>query len=130
MGWNFEERLAYPETAEFLEKLVVEDRAANDPGFAGAIDFNFRFHKEKKGEVYVVPGLRVDKRKEFSIETKSGLDFKTGDIIRFENNHDLQFRIVEIDYIIESSDEDEYALATQAWPGMKDNSKIKVLTLK
>lgn len=130
MGWNFEERLAYPETAEFLEKLIIEERTENDPGFAGAIDFNFRFHKEKKGEVNVIPGLRIDKRKEFSIETKSGLDFKVGDLIRFKNREDLMFRVVDIDYLIDSSDEDEYALATQSWPGLSDNVKIKVLTLK
>ena len=130
MGWNFEERLAYPETAEFLEKLIVEERSETDPGFAGAIDFNFRFHKEKKGEVYVVPGLRVDKRKDFSIETKSSLNFKIGDIVRFKNREDLRFKITEIDYIIESSDEDEYILISQTWPGNKNNVKIKVLTLK
>lgn len=128
--WSFEERMAYPEIGEYFEKLIIEERTENEPGFSGAIDFNFRFHREKKGEVQVVPGLKMNKKKEFSIETKSGLDFKIGDEIRFNGNPDMQFRITDIDYIIDPSDEDEYSFTNQSWKGLSEDVKIKVLTLK
>ena len=124
--WDFEQREKFPEVAEYFERLIVEDRAADDPGYAGAIDFNYRFHKEKKGEVTVIPGLKVGRNKELMIETKSDLNFKTGDIIRFDLNE--KYKITDIDYIIE--DDDEYVMKSQTWKGLKDDVKTKLLTLK
>ena len=72
----------------------------------------------------------MNKKKEFSIETKSGLDFKVGDEIRFNGNPGMQFRITDIDYIIDPSDEDEYSFTNQSWKGLSEDVKIKVLTLK
>ena len=53
------------------------------------------------------------------IETKSELDFKIGDIIRFDLNE--RYRIVDIDYTID--DEDDYVMKIQSWKGLKDDVK-------
>lgn len=126
MAWDFEQTESFPETAEYFEKLVVEERSVADPGYAGAIEFQYRFHKEKKSDQFVIPGLKIAKNKELLIETKSELDFKIGDMIRFDLNE--RYRIVDIDYTID--DEDEYVMKIQSWRGLKDDVKTKVLTLK
>lgn len=126
MAWDFEQTERFPETAEYFEKLVVEERSVADPGYAGAIEFQYRFHKEKKSDQFVIPGLKIAKNKELLIETKAELDFKIGDMIRFDLNE--RYRIVDIDYTID--DEDEYVMKIQSWKGLKDDVKTKVLTLK
>ena len=63
MSWDFELRERFPEKQlSTLKKLVVEERSVADPGYAGAIEFQYRFHKEKKSDQAVIPGLKIAKK--------------------------------------------------------------------
>ena len=126
--WKFQETLSYPETAEYLEKIRIEEKSLVDPGYFGPIDFSFRFYSLKKGDVAVIPGLKIHKNKEFTIQTISELDFKIGDMIRFDRDQSKKFKIEVIDYMIEN--EEEYIHKNKTWPGLRNQVKVKILTLK
>ena len=52
--WDFIASIEFPETAEYIEKLIPEN--IDDPiEYAGSIEFKFRHHTDSSGYTFPIP---------------------------------------------------------------------------
>lgn len=132
MAWKNAIRYEFPQTAEWFEEIYATNIDDLEPSPAAAVEFRFRIYKSAKThEIYGMPGLRLaNVDKEYKIECKPELSMKPGDTIRFEQNDNMKYKIVDIDYIIDSRNKHEYIYTANNWPGKTFESKIMVITLK
>jgi hypothetical protein len=105
--WNFSNQLDFPETAEYLEAIIPEDLDLPTT-WAPAIPFKFRWHTDSKGSVEVIPGIKINRNKEYKIECKPDLNMKPDDKIRFYNSDLNKYTITDIDTIISEKYKNEH----------------------
>lgn len=115
-----------PETAEYIEKLVPENRD-DTITYAGSIEFRFAQHSNSKGFTYPIPGIRTEQRLEYKIRSNEKLPFKAGDIIRFGNTDRRRYTVIAINY--DGDDADTYR-STYLYPDDAEDTKYKILTLE
>ena len=130
MSWDFTIANDFPETAEWFEFLYADNLDDLEPEPAGAIEFRFRMSRKSDGRQEPIPGLKLTKTKEYKIECKPGLNIKPEDIIRFNNDPRSTFRVQEVDYIVDSRNENEYQNTMSSWPGLAQDNKIMLITIK
>jgi hypothetical protein len=114
-----------PETAEYIEKLIPE--SIDDPiTYSASIEFRFRQHKDVRGYVYSIPGVKTDKQTSYFIESNYNLPFKAGDIIRFGRSDNMRYEIKSISF---TSDKTKNYRRAHLYPNDTKSTQYKVIEL-
>lgn len=130
MSWDFITSTEFPETGELFETLYADNLDDLEPETASAVEFKFRMAKRADGRTEAIPGLKLTKNKEYKIECKPGLIIKPEDIIRFNKDPRSTYMVQDIEYIIDSRNENSYQYTLGTWPGLAQDNKIMLITIK